>query len=87
MSKISRQDALKTLVLPALAAMVAGTTAVAEAKAAKSAVHYQTKPKNGADCDGCKFFKPGKTKKAMGSCSVVAGPISPEGWCIAYQKK
>ena len=86
---ISRAEALKGLiVLPALAATLAGFTAPAEAaKSSKAALKYQSSPKGGAKCSGCKFYIKGKNAKAAGQCSIVAGPISPNGWCIAYAKK
>jgi hypothetical protein len=87
--KLSRAEALKGLiVLPALAATVAGSMAPAEAKASQAAVKYQGRPKGGKNCAGCRFFKPNKENhKGMGSCSIVSGPISPNGWCVAWAKK
>lgn len=85
--KITREEALKTLVLPALAAAFGVTTTLAEAKSSKSAMKYQDHPKGAAKCAGCKLFIPGKTAKAMGTCKVVDGSISPNGWCIAYTPK
>ncbi len=88
MKKISRQDALKAIILPALAAAFGvSATTTAEAKSSKSAVKYQNTPKGSQKCSGCKFFVPGKTSSAMGSCSIVNGSISPNGWCVAYTKK
>lgn len=82
---LTRQEVLKTLVvLPALAAGLAATTAVADAKGTKAAFKYQDKPSGSHDCENCKLFIPGKTKSADGTCKVVAGSISPKGWCIAY---
>lgn len=87
MTKITRRDALKAFALPALAAAIAGTTTLAEAKATKAAMHYQDKPKGDDKCSGCRFFEKGKTAKAMGACTIVGGAISPNGWCIAYHAK
>lgn len=86
--KISRGDALKGLiVLPALAAALAGGTA-SEAKSPPSALKYQPRPKNGKECDDCRFFQPNrKNHRAAGSCTLVSGPISPHGWCVAWAKK
>lgn len=53
----------------------------ARAKAKKAAVSYQAQPKNGARCADCAFFVDG------GSCKLVAGEISPEGWCTLFQPK
>jgi hypothetical protein len=32
-------------------------------------------------------FVPGPKPDANGTCKVVDGPISPNGWCVAYVKK
>lgn len=88
MRKMTRQEALKTLTLPALAAAMAGTMVTsAQAKASKATVKYQNSPKGSAKCSGCKFFIAGKSKTAMGTCQIVDGAISPNGWCTAYTKK
>jgi hypothetical protein len=87
MQKVTRRQALKVLILPALAAAIGGTTGIADAKSSKAQVKYQNHPKGGAKCSGCKFFMPGNSAKAMGSCQIVDGSISPNGWCVAYTKK
>lgn len=87
-SKVSRKDALKTLiVLPALAGLAASVTAAADAKTSKSALKYQDHPNGKQKCSGCSLFIPGKTAKADGQCKVVAGSISPNGWCTAFAPK
>lgn len=71
---------------------IAATTAVialpkiasAQAKTSKQAAQYQDKPKNGQECDTCRFYVPGKK---MGTCQLVEGSISPKGWCQFYVKK
>lgn len=89
MKQPTRQDVLRQLiVLPALAGlMAAGATAIADAKAPKAQFKYQTKPHGSQKCSGCALFVPGKNATAMGSCKVVAGAISPNGWCTAYSAK
>lgn len=47
-------------------------------KAAKSDVSYQDSPKDGASCANCKLYN------GDGTCQVVEGDISPDGWCIAW---
>lgn len=74
------------------AALIAGLAAipvVAEAAGtvSKAAMKYQDHPKGDQACSNCLQFVPGKTPQAMGECNVVAGPISPKGWCVAYVKK
>lgn len=88
MRKITRQEALKALTLPALAAAISGSMVTnAQAKASKATVKYQGKPKGSQKCSDCKFFVAGKNKMAMGSCKIVDGSISPNGWCTAFSKK
>ncbi|HJU20142.1 MAG TPA: hypothetical protein VJ770_27125 [Stellaceae bacterium] len=41
----------------------------------QQAAQYQPRPHNGMVCAMCSFFRP------PGSCTVVAGTISPQGWC------
>lgn len=87
--KMTRKEALQGLiVMPALAGLLAaGTTAIAEAKGSQKQFKYQDKPNAGKQCSGCTLFIPGKTASANGQCKVVAGSISPKGWCIAYTAK
>lgn len=56
-------------------------SAKAADKADKAAVNYQDSPNGGAKCADCKFFN------GDGSCQLVAGDISPEGWCTAFTAK
>jgi len=49
-------------------------------------MQYQEQPKNGQKCADCLQFIPGQ-QGASGTCKVVEGPISAEGWCAAYVKK
>jgi len=86
--KASRRIMLKK------AAFVAGLTAApwavrpsrAQTKATKQAMQYQEQPKNGQKCADCLQFIPGQ-QGANGTCKVVEGPISSEGWCAAFVKK
>jgi len=86
--KLTRKEALQGLVvLPALAGLIASSTAIADAKGSKDQFKYQNTPKGSAKCSGCKLFIPGKTATAAGTCQVVAGNISPNGWCTAFTPK
>jgi hypothetical protein len=77
----------KLLVLPALAgALTLGMTAVARADS-RTQLKYQSKPKNGQKCSGCSLFTSGKNATANGTCKVITGPISPNGWCTAFAAK
>ncbi len=88
---LSRKSVLINLLsLPLAATAVAATAsgAAAAAKSPQNAVQYQDKPKGAAKCAGCKFYLPNsKDAKAKGACQVVAGSISPEGWCVVYSAK
>jgi hypothetical protein len=74
------------IVLPALAAAVATGAGEAQAAGSKAQFKYQDHPKGSAKCSGCRFYRAGKGKK-NGTCSLVSGSISPNGWCIAWAKK
>jgi hypothetical protein len=78
---------LLSLPLTATAVVASVSAASADAKSPQNAVQYQNKPKGAAKCSGCKFFQPGKDAKSNGKCSVVAGDISPNGWCVIYSAK
>lgn len=86
--KASRRIVLKNAaVVAAVATTPWARSALAQAKAAKKAMQYQDQPKNGQKCETCLQFIPGAKPGAEGACKVVEGPISPQGWCIAYVKK
>ncbi len=86
--KMTRRQALSGLiVLPAMAGFLASTASVAQAKGSKSQYKYQDHPNGGNKCAGCRFFQAGKTKSANGTCQIVSGSISPNGWCIAFAAK
>jgi len=42
---------------------------------------YQPSPKNGQSCNKCFAFEP------PASCKLVAGTISPAGWCQLFAPK
>jgi hypothetical protein len=52
-----------------------------DAKVAQNLVQYQQTPKDGQECDKCVNWVP------PNSCKIVAGTISPKGYCIAYAPK
>ncbi len=84
--KPSRRAALKAgLAATGFAALAAVTArrAMADdsAKVAKEAVQYQEQPKDGNKCSGCVNFQ------APNACTIVAGNISPNGWCLSYAPK
>ncbi|MEJ2697636.1 MAG: high-potential iron-sulfur protein [Candidatus Sulfobium sp.] len=87
-NNISRRTLLKAVAVAAGVSLASTFTVTAcSAKATKAAMEYQNKPQDGEQCSNCRFFIPGKTPKANGTCQVVRGSISPHGWCTAYAEK
>lgn len=86
---LARSHVLKALIaLPAAAFAALSAPRIADAaKGSKAQFKYQDTPKNGQKCADCRFYIRGKTRNARGGCTLVAGSISPNGWCIAYAKK
>jgi len=81
----SRRSALKGIAVVALLGSAHGV--LADTKLTKAAVKYQDKPSGGKDCDDCLHFVAGATPKAKGTCKVVEGVISPNGYCSAFTPK
>ena len=75
------------VVLPALAALLQAPAAADASKASQSSMHYQNTPNGEMHCSGCRFFIPGKDASANGTCQIVDGSISPNGYCMAYSAK
>ena len=81
---VSRRRLLRDGAFFAGGAVVAGgilIAAPASAKTSQKGVAYQATPKGAARCDKCSFWQP------PASCKVVAGTISPSGWCNLYAPK
>jgi hypothetical protein len=78
-SGVSRRTVL--LAAAGAAPLLALTGGQAQAKIAQTAVHYQTTPKDGKQCDGCNFFM------APNGCKLVDGEIAATGWCALWAKK
>jgi hypothetical protein len=85
---VTRKDVItKLLVLPALAsALLTSETTIARADS-RDTLKYQSTPKDGLKCLACTLFVPGKSTTADGSCKVITGAISPNGWCTAFSKR
>jgi hypothetical protein len=82
-AKVSRRNLLKQALLLGGAACT-GALAAPDARAqkvSKEAMKYQDKPNGDQKCSNCMQFVP------PGSCNVVEGAISPNGYCIAWVKK
>lgn len=75
------------VVLPALAGLLLSETTAAEAKGSQAQFKYQKTPNGGHRCSQCSFFIPGSSATANGTCKIVDGAISPNGWCTAWAKK
>ena len=71
--------AVPAIGLPSQQARAAGYGSVA-----KAAVNYQDQPNGKAYCAHCINFIPGKNADATGHCRIVAGRISPHGWCLVF---
>ena len=87
---ICRREALtRVAAVSAVAAGLAASLASpAEAKTSQKAAKYQNSPKGNQKCSGCRFYVANtKDPKKNGSCQIVEGSISPNGWCSLYVAK
>ncbi len=81
-SSFNRRSLLRTGLTILAGGVLVSTAAYADdSKVDQSAVQYQTSPKDGAKCSICANFV------APNACKVVAGTISPDGWCVAFAPK
>jgi hypothetical protein len=55
------------------------------AKASKADVFYRDAPNEGKSCAACRLFTPAESGK--GTCAVVEGPVSANGWCTAFSAR
>jgi hypothetical protein len=83
MEKFARRRLFKALPCMIGGVMLLATRAAADALQSKDSVSYQTTPSDGQQCSLCKNFIAGAAG-ASGTCKVVAGPISPTGYCLAF---
>ncbi len=82
-----RSFVANAVVLPALAGLLLAETTTAQAKGSQAQFKYQSTPNNGKKCSQCTFYIPGSSPKANGTCKIVDGSISPNGWCSAFSAK
>jgi High potential iron-sulfur protein len=84
----SRREALRTgahwLLVPTFGALTIVADPVA-AKVSKSDVFYRDAPKEGKSCAACRLFTP--SESGSGTCAVVEGPVSANGWCMAFSAR
>jgi len=52
--------------------------------ASKEDFHYQDHPNENRRCANCVQFIPSANEQQPGTCQIVAGSISPDGWCMAF---
>jgi hypothetical protein len=78
-NRTTRRQVMRAIL--ALVGGVAAASAEAQEKIAQAMVQYQPTPKDGNKCSTCVNFE------APAACKIVAGSISPNGWCIAYAPK
>lgn len=83
---LSRRQLLPTIigaigVATAAISLAESNSAAAQSKTDKTTAKYQDHPNNGQHCSQCNYFRPPK------SCQLVAGDISPNGWCSFFLKK
>lgn len=50
----------------------------------KSAVGYRDIPERDKQCSHCRWFLAASDPSAAGHCQLVAGEISPSGWCDVW---
>jgi uncharacterized protein YjbJ (UPF0337 family) len=68
---------------PGAPATSAGSAApAATSKVSPESVQYQAQPKGEQKCSGCLHFV-----AESNTCKLVAGQVSPEGWCSLWAKK
>ena len=66
------------------ATSLSGTQRNPDTLSSKSAVNYQEEPQDGQQCSNCQFYIEDKNGDGMGACSIVAGNIAPEAYCVSY---
>jgi len=73
--------------LPAYAALAIAAVRADASKVSQASVHYQSTPNGGKQCSGCKFFIAGSNASSSGTCQLVEGSISPNGYCDSFSAK
>jgi len=75
--------------LPVLLALplLARPSAARAGNASKDDFHYQDHPNDDKRCANCVQFIPAGDGRQPGTCKIVAGSISPNGWCMAFTPK
>ena len=84
--KLSRRRLLQSaLVVGATAPLLVSTPVLAGSdKTTQKAAQYQDKPMGDKDCSKCRFFIKPKSGEKTGTCQLVQGAISPQGYCMLF---
>ncbi len=82
MKNSSRRDLCKSAFSIGIVTILLGPTSRADALQSQASVSYQNMPSDGQQCSLCKNFMAGGS---AGSCKIVAGVISPTGYCVAFE--
>jgi len=81
-NELSRRSALQCAAIAAGACVLGGAAAAQGlTKSPQTSARYQDHPNGAQRCATCLQFQP------PSSCKVVAGRISPNGWCSIYAAK
>jgi hypothetical protein len=84
----SRREALRASARWLLVPMVGTLAIVADpvvAKVSKADMFYRDTPKEGKSCAACRLFTP--SESGTGTCAVVEGSVSANGWCMAFSAR
>lgn len=93
MNETPKSASRRTVLISAAAAaaglplLAAAGSASAEGTTPQASVKYQPKPSGAYHCSLCNYYLPGASATAPGKCKVVAGQISPQGWCVLFAAK
>ncbi|WP_042662010.1 high-potential iron-sulfur protein [Haloferax sp. ATB1] len=68
----------------ATATSLDGTQRNPDSLSSQEAVSYQEEPSEGRQCSTCRYYIEDKNGDGAGACAIVAGEISPEGYCVSY---
>src|SRR5881409_2372302 len=71
----------------AVVTTLVGRSTPTAAKATKSDFMYQDHRHDGKGCGQCRFFSPDGPSSDTGTCSIVEGVISRNGWCAAFAQR
>jgi hypothetical protein len=81
LAQLSRRSFLRLGLAAVMGSMVGVKPLPAQQKADKKLVKYQDTPKGSQACGHCLHFVP------PDQCKLVAGKISPKGWCQLFAPK